>query len=199
MSITKDDIATVLNARLVRAETATTLATQIKAGLAYLSERGRWPVLHSSSAVSLIAADSHIDYPTDLREIDKIILTDTTGSYDPLGKVDWEYILQCRTGTPGNTRPYNYCRRGAKLELDAACDKAYTATVYFWRYHPDQATILFGDEWAEALYNAVIYKYLEGKKQVDQAAYFRRIADLEIEKFRDTEDLISTQAKYRDI
>jgi hypothetical protein len=197
--MTKTEIVTVLNARLKRAETSTTLAEEIRAGLLYVSMAGLWPELHTSSTDALVAGDNSIDKPSGMMKEDKITLNDGTSEDDPLRKVDWDYILKCRSGTPGQSRPYYYTRRGSKFELDAACEQSYTATIYYWQYHPNQTAILFGEQFREAIFNAVMYKYLEGKKLIQEAAYFRAIADSELARLSDTEDLNFSQVKYQDI
>lgn len=197
MSITKANIVTALNNRLKRAETEASIAGEIKSGLSYLSHEGNWPCLHTSADVNLVAGNNSIDFPANFKKEDEIILNDGTSDSEPLEEISWENILVIRSGNPGRSEPNAYAKRGVKFELDSACEKAYTATVYYWQNHPEQATILFGDEFEEALYNAVLYKYLEGKKQHQEAIYHKTICDSELAK--QTQDRKPLQVKYRDM
>lgn len=199
-SITIAEIVAVLNARLKRAETSTTLINEIKAALTYISRDGKWKALRTSSTTSLVAGSKSFVKPTNLRIEDKIVLNDGTVDYDPLEKSDFDYILKRRAGSPGNSQPLYYCPMGANIELDAACDKAYTATTYYWIWHPYQETILFGSPFREAIYNAVMFKYLEGKPEPERSSAYRNICDNELDKLRETEeDQLPVMARYKDI
>ena len=200
MAITNASIVTVLNARLRRAETEAALTEPIFAGLTYISGKGRWRVLRTSAATNLVAGNNSIALPANFRIEDRIVLNDGTSDYRPLDKTDYDSVLRARAGSPGRSQPLSYSKAGSNFELNAACDKAYTATVYYWRWHPDQADILFGDAFREAVFNAVMYKYCETKKLLQEAGYYRSVADVELSNLSNTEeDTLTIKARYKDL
>ena len=199
-TITIAEIVAALNSRLKRAETSDSLINEIKAALTYLSGEGRWSDLRASETYSLVAGDYQLAKPADFRLEDKINIADTTTTYNPLKKTDFDTILKSRSYTVGQSRPVRYSIVGSYIELDAECDQAYTAVVYYWRWHPYQTDILFKGPFREAIYNAVIFKYLEGKQQADQAIYYRNVCRDEIDRLRETEeDRLPALAQYKDL
>lgn len=186
MAITKQQIVDVLNARLARSETLTTLAEEIRSVLVDLSSLAQWPDLHTSADVELEAGDEEIAVPDGLVWLQTIVPSDPEQSYRPLtiiGKAEMD-ILRAGPGLYQGP-PRRYCRVGVTFQIYPTCDKAYTATLGYWQRHPDQATILFGEDFREAIYNGVMGKYLEGKglfvdpkRQEILQSYGREIAKL---------------------
>lgn len=149
----------------------------IRTGLKWLSEKGIWSCLHhTDTEQSLATDDNSLDFPSDFRLLDKITLSDGTNVSEPLGEVDYEDILIERATGTNAGQPENYCQRARKFELDMDSDGDYDAVIDFWRYHPDQAEILFGAEFEDAVNYAVVGAYLDGKKQHVRARYYYGLA-----------------------
>jgi hypothetical protein len=118
----------------------------------------------------LTTSSNSINKPSNYRELDYIILYDGSTYSKPLDRTTWEAILHQRAGVTSNSsEPRRYVERGSKFELDYTCDQSYTAYIYNWRYHPDQETILFGDEFERAVVFAVTAAYLEILQRYDEA------------------------------
>jgi len=89
------------------------------------------------------------------------------------------------TGSPGNDGTYtvassSYSSPSTSIvvseavpdaTVDGVIDPGYRATIHYWRYHPDQETILYGDQFQEAVYNGVMAKYLEGLSLTQHPKY----------------------------
>jgi hypothetical protein len=195
--MTKGEILTVLNARLKRAETD--ISTEIKAALAFVSAYGLFPCLHTSTSPTLAAAAKYLAHPTGFNTLDYITLNDGTYDSQPLDEASWEDILRWRAETTSTGEPLSFCDRGSNFEMDCGADTAYTATIYYWRNHPDQETILFGNEFAEALYNLTMAFYLRGKgiDQYTRADYLQSLAIADLARL--PQDVKTSNAKYKDL
>jgi hypothetical protein len=202
MSFTKDNIVTALNSRLGRSETSTTIAEIIKAGLKFVSEGGLWPCLwNSKEDYTIESGTSYLDWPTDFRVLDEIRINDGTYDGDPLDEITYEEWLQNREDeTSANyDEPVKFAQRGKRFYLDPVSDDDYTGKVYFWRYHPDQAEIIFDDSFKEAVFNAVMGKYFESKGPAfaDAATYYLNISLREMSRL--PQDTKVSQVKYHDL
>ncbi len=202
MSITKANIVTQLNSRLGRSETATTLAEVIKAGLKFVSGLGRWPCLHTSKTdYALVSGTYYLAWPDNFRELDCIVLNDGTYDGEPLTEIKYEEWKKNREDeTSANyDESEHYANRGKFFYLDPISDGSYTGKIDYWQWHPDQDTILFGDEFKEAVFNAVMGKYLEGKGPnfADAANFYLQIAVRECSGI--PQDKKKSQIQYHDI
>ena len=203
--MTKDEIVTVLNARLQKTETTTTIAEDIRAGLKYVSEGGLWPCLHHTATGTLTSATQYIAWPTDYRALDAITINDGTYESRPLTRLDGgfdQWLKNREDETSGNySTPTEIAERAQKWYLDPVSDdnggSDYTYTVRFWRYHPHQSEILFPESFREAVFDAVIGKYLMGRKQANSAVFYLACADREMADL--PQDSKLTKIKYRDV
>lgn len=205
MAITKAEIVTVLNTRLLRAETLLTLAEPIRSALYDLSELAKWPDMWESDGQALTTVITTITKPADFRLLDTIILMDAAlVYYPPLIPAGLDETV--RSMTPGTEaqnlgRPTTYIERGDMFVLFPIVDANYIAGILYWRYHPDMATILFSEPFREAIYNAVMMKYLEGlgldadPKFQEKAALYQR----EVQKLLPRAQDDPVQCNYTDI
>ncbi|GAF67793.1 unnamed protein product, partial [marine sediment metagenome] len=74
MAIAKATIVTVLNARLKRSESTTSIAAEITAALRHLSRLANWPDLHQISTQLLTHAQESDAVPTDFRKLDTVVI-----------------------------------------------------------------------------------------------------------------------------
>ncbi len=209
MSITKTEIATVLNARLNRSETAASLSEQIRSVLWEISRLGNWADLFTSNTAALVDGTETITLPALFKALDEVIISnagvyDATVTYsenhrvtyggstwrsledsntgntpaegswwttatevtdsEPLERITFKDYLREREGETSSSRsePTKFARRGGSLYLYQVADEPLVATYYYFQYHPDQAAILFGEEFREAIYNGVMRAYLAG-------------------------------------
>ena len=200
MDITKATILAALKQDVTgaSAETATTIARFIRAGLQWLSEQGKYSCLHvKDDEVALAITANTIAKPVGLRILDCIVLNNGTQDGDPLTQTTFEKIKEARASTNNSGEPAEYVGRGANYELDRDCNQAYTAKVSYWRYDPDQKTILFGPEFEQALNYAVAAAYLDSKKQHSSAVYFWTLAEQNLPA--NAEDYEPKTVKYRDL
>jgi len=202
--MTKAQIVTVLNSRLNRSETATTLAEAIKAGLKFVSDFARWPCLWHSAEYTTSEGDDNIAWPADFNELDRIVVNDGDNDSDPLTEITFREWLRNREDESSSNydEPRHYAERGQYFYLDPPPDdNNYTITVYFWRYHPDQDTILFPESFREAVFNAVMGKYIEAKGASETfmkaANYYLSISVREMNKL--PRDERESRVKYHDI
>ncbi len=160
MSITKAAILTALNSRLLRAET--NIDEHIDALLSDLSALANWPALFTSTTSDLVAGTSTITLPTDLKSLAKVTLNDGTYESEPLGDITFDQYLKNQAETTSGDRdePLQYAKKGGKLYLDPVSDGSYTATIYYYKFHGDAATILFGDEFTQCIFTGVMMKYI---------------------------------------
>lgn len=163
MAITKDEIAVVLNARLNRSVTASSISEEIQAALVDLSTRAHCPDLYTDEDVNLVQTDDAADFPENLSDYDMLSID----GGEPLEEVSLEVIQ----GSISTGEPSHFAVRGRKFHLWPTCSGSYTLTIHFWKYHPSGDTIHFGDEYREAVYCGVIAKYLEGLGLVKDSKY----------------------------
>jgi len=205
MAITKAEILTVLNARLNRAETD--IDEEIRSALYDLSNMANWKDLWTSDTTNtLTAGDTYLSLPDNFKELDAIVLNDGSEDGEPLkplvgGFREW---LRRREGESSSDydEPEYYVIRGKRFYLDPVSDdndgNDYTATIYFWRTHPnDLDNILFGEQFREAIYNKTIAVYLQGLGLAMQASDASKLADALASYGREVNKLIATQADYR--
>lgn len=189
MAITKGNIVTALNDELATSESASALSAnmirRIRAALRWLSEQGDFKCLHHYATAGLAVSEDSVNYPDNLRIIDSIVVNDGTYDSRPLEKFSDDfagYLLEKEDLTSaGYSEPKRYAERGNKIYFAPAADKAYTVKIWFYRYHPaDIDTILFGDEFTEAINSAVTAAYLNGLGRHDKAALYWNNALVEL-------------------
>jgi hypothetical protein len=167
MAITTADIAAVLNARLKRAETPTTLAEPIRGALADLSARAKWPDLYAVNYVLLLTGECTVAIPSSfgVRVLDGMMIRNPgTDGFPAMEYNPFEDLIVKTTGVSSTivARPLEWSRRANDLFFDCYSDDDYAVWVAYWRWHPAAGAILFSDPFREAIYNAVMMKYLEG-------------------------------------
>ena len=206
MAITKDNMVDELNARLNRSETTTTLAQEIRGALRYISGFAKWKALYvvSGGSDTIASGTNSIAYPTGLRVLDKIVFNDGTYDGKPLTEMDWNQWLKNRhdESSTNYDEPKRYVERGSNIYLDPVPDDNdgvtdWAYTLYYWQWHPDQATILFGDEFEEALYELLMWKYLtaQGPEMEDAANYHLKLGIAELNRLKPTADEIIYMSK----
>jgi hypothetical protein len=201
MAITKAELVTALNTDLNRSETTTTAARAIRRALEHLSGLKLWKDLHTSGTAAIVAGNTSFAAPTGLRVVDAIVLSD--GTYDslPMEPIAWRDLLTDREGSQSQSEPTHYIYRGRTIEFGPQADASYTATVRYWRSHPDQDAILFGDAFKTALEYATQAFYLSGKGLTADPK-FAEVRDLymdEVGGLGSEADTITRCVKYRDI
>ncbi len=204
MAVSKANLVSILNTRLIRAETTTTLADEIRAVLKFISGFAKWKDLWANSTGSLSSGDLTIAEPAGFRVHDAIILNDSTYNKRPLEFISYRQYLRGREdeASANYDEPLNYARRGGSLYLDPVPDgndgtTDWAYTWYYWRFHPDQDEILFGDEFEEAMYEGVMWKYLtsQGVEMSDGANYHMQLMLDELRRLKPTDDELITYTK----
>ena len=186
MTITRTTIITALNEELNASESTTPSARMLRAmrtGLRFVSGLARWSCLHTSKTdYTTAAGDESIAWPANFRELDVIKVNDGTYDSAPLTEISYEKWQEHREDetTADYDQPEEFARREQKFYLqprpDANSGSNYTVKVYYWRWHPDDSTILFGEDFEEVVNNAVIAAYLESKGRHVQAQYYKALA-----------------------
>ena len=178
----------------------------IRAGLRWLSEQARWSVLHTSAESTTTSGTQYVDYPANYRLPDKITVNDGTYESKALSRITFaKWCFNREDETSGDyDEPENYAIRRRRFYLDPIPDdnggSNYTVTIWYWRYHPDQTSILFGEDFEQAVNYAVIAAYLEGKGRHSKAQYYRALAATEVALLRPGHsDKIERFTKYRDM
>lgn len=181
----KSNLATGLNTRLNRSETAITLASEIRASLVFCSRYANWNCLHTTATSSLSSGDQYIDYPANFKALDLIYLNDGTNDKRPLELMEFERWQKRRYDeTSANyDEPKRYADRGKKIYLDPLPDDTgYTYYLRHWRIHPDQDTILFQDAFEEAILNALMgyYQRRFGPEMAESSMFYFDVAAVEL-------------------
>lgn len=154
MTITRDEILTVVNDDLLRGRTEATLAPYLRRAIDDLSGRATWPDLHTSADTAIVADDTDIADPTDIRVLDKITVNDGTNDSKPLKVMTWdEYKIAVADGDASTDEPDRYCRHGGRIYLYPTANASFTVTVWYWKHHPDPTSnaIEFGDQFRAAV------------------------------------------------
>lgn len=209
MAITAANIITALNEELQISENTSPSARMtrvIRNALRFLSGLGRWSCLYTSASAAVIAGTEYINWPDNFRLLDEIKLNDGTYDYEPLedlegGYRQWLKNRECQTAANRN-RPLYKVQRGKKFYIDPISDAAYTATIYYYKYHPtDIAAILFDDDFLDCLVYAAIAAYLDSKGRHNKGAYYRALAQGKAQELQesDFEDKIHREIKYHDL
>ncbi len=204
MAITKEELLTVLNARLARSETD--IDEEIRSALYDLSELALWPDLWTSdTSQTLASGDVSLSHPSDFRILDKIILNDGSNDGRPLTLIDGGFDQYLKRKEDESSTDYDepleYTPRGTLWYLDPTADGAYTTVIYYWKYATSLSSIDFSEPFREAIYNAVMMKYLEGKG-LAQTPKFAEKAQLylrETTKLLPRADRPNPVVAYRDI
>lgn len=201
MAITKANLLAALK-EWIKASTETVasvrMALAIAEALKWLSEREKWSCLHVLDAEeTLAAAATSIAWPANFREFDCIVLNDGTSDSYPLEKCTFDEIKRYRSSSSNSGEPDKFCSRGQKFELNKSCSQIFTAKVSYWRYHPDQADIIFGDEFKESLCYAVVGAYLDGKARHSKAVYYWTMAATKLPK--KLKDVKLRKTRYKDL
>ena len=201
MAFTNSTIVAAVNEWLEISLTTTSSAFLLarRQALHWLSEREKWSCLHVlDNEESLSANDNQVAWPTGFRELDCIVLNDGETDSKPLEECSFDEIKRDRADTPLNTgEPSKFSQRGKVFELNKDCDQAYTAKVSYWRYHPDQEEILFGEEFKWSLYYATCAAYLEGKGRHSKALYYWQLAKSKLPKQK--KETKPRKKKFRDL
>ena len=156
MSITNTEVLNAVNVNLNRSETD--IDEQTRMALKKLSGHGNY--LHNTDTASLSDGTTYIAEPTDFKDIEAIVLNDGTDDGAPLEKIEFDEYLKRKEDESSDNRdePKYYARFNKRFYVDPTADGSYTATIYFYRYHTDSLnTILFGDEWREAIYSLATF------------------------------------------
>lgn len=196
----KDDFVAALAVWIKATETAASarMALAINEALKWLSEQGKWSCLHVLDAEEELAEGANsIAWPANFRVIDCIVLNDGTNDSKPLEKCSFDEIKRARADGTNSGEPTKFCQRGQKFELNRDCDQGYTAKVSYWRYHPAQEEIIFGDEFEFALCYAVTAAYLDGKSRHSKAVYYWTMASSKLPQKQ--KDINIRKVKYRDL
>jgi len=200
MAITKTNLRDAFNLWLKANELVSSarMVLAIDEALKWLSERGKWSCLHVLDATEVLTEGANsITWPTGFRKIDCIILNDGTDDSKPLEKCSFDEIKKDRAGGSNSGEPTKFCQRGSQFELNRDCNQGYTAKVSYWRYHPNQATILFGDEFKWTLCYAVTGAYLDGKARHSKGVYYWTMAASKLPEKQ--KDVKVKKLKYRDL
>ena len=207
MAITKSKIVSVLNARLKRTETTVSIADAITGALRNLSRLADWPDLHTTETQALTAGQESDTTPTDYRKLDLVYINDGTDDGEPLEEISYDEFRQMRAGEgiSDQGEPERFALRGRKFYWHPVPDsvKTYTAKIGHWQTHPDQAAVLFADEFSEAVYAMTMLMYLRGKglwvdpktNAINMAAY-QEIAGIRLEQ--DKKALLTAQLVLQD-
>lgn len=176
-------------------------------GLRWLSRQDKWSCLHTSANQATTTGTETIEYPANFRVLDEIIINDGDYDYKPLSEISFEEYKKLRAEETSSNygRPRQFARRGEKFYLyyvpDSNDGDNYTAKVYYWRYHPDETTILFSEDFEEVINNAVIAAYLEDKGRHSKAVYYQAKAKGQAEELsqRHCPDRKPTKIPYKDL
>lgn len=213
MSLTTAKMVSRLNADLQTAESEPTftaggtnnLLIRRREALAWLSRQALWSCLHTSEEGSALAEGSaYISFPSNFRILDAIVLNDGSDDGEPLKKLDGGYPALLKKKEDLTSADYDepeyYVQRLRRFYLWPVADGAYTPTTHYWRYHPDQSDILFGDDFEEALYCAFIAAYLDGKGRHAKARYYWTKAEAAVRDLKpDFADERHVTCRYRDL
>ncbi len=200
MTITKDEIATALNGDLGREETAASLAKPIRETLEEISKAETYSDMHTSASSAIVADDWFIAKPTGFRVLDKITLNDGTSEGKPLIKMTWDQLLRNRGSSRSNNEPTRYVIRGNRIYFDPQSNGSYTATIWYWRLHPDQDTILFGDDFRTAIEEGTMMFYLSGLSLMADPKFAQKQAlfGSALSRLGDEVEVRAAQTKYWD-
>jgi hypothetical protein len=203
MSITSSEILAAVNNNLHRSETD--IDEQIRAALKVLSGAGNFLAAEDGSQ-TLSLADTYLDEPADYKALEAIVLNDGTNDGEPLSEITFgEYLGRKEDESSADyDEPLEYAHFNNRFYVEPAADGSYTATIYYYRYHPDSiTTILFDDQWRDAIYSLTSYlvakkfglsRYIEiyGGNDVGALA-------LALSKVGHNENIKQHFVKYRDI
>jgi len=211
MSITIAAIVADLNDDLNKSESGSTLSTaMLKAfsrGLRWLSRRARWSCLHASKEdYAIVNATEYIAEPDNFRELDAIVVNDGSDDSAPLDEMSFSAWLEYREDetTADYDEPEKYAHRLKRFYLHPIADGSYTGKLWYWKWHPAieaaDDTILFTDEFYDAVLAAVESAYLEGKGQLAKSQYYKVRAEEEVGDLRPQhEDRKPGRVKYHDM
>jgi len=173
MTITAATLTTNLNADLQRSEEAADLAVYIRRAVDTISKLAKWPDLHTSDDTAIVATDTRIADPADIRVLDKITVNDGSTDSEPLERMLWaDYKRHTADGNGLTGEPEYYCRHGGWIYLYPTANAAFTVTAGYWKHHGDPADgIEFGDQFLHAVDFGTQAEYLTAKGlQVDPKA-----------------------------
>ena len=205
MTITAAILTTNLNADLQRSEEAADLAVYIRRAVDAVARVAKWPVLHTSEDTAIVATDTRVADPSDIRVLDKDAITVNDGSTDsePLKPMSWvDYKRYMANGNGSVGEPERYCRHGGYIYLYPTANAGFTVTVPYWKHHGDPADgIEFGDQFLHAIDFGTQAAYLAGKgleadPKADQVA--RRFAAAIIPLLTEA-DSVQRIVKYGDL
>lgn len=166
MSIGIEEIRLALMSRLGKTVVKDAILADVQLAVEDISKLGRWPDLYTSGNLAFIATSKYIAFPAGFQFFDDAVIT----GYAPLRIATFEEMRSWQEQqSPQSARPQWCTPRGKKLYAYPISDASYTVVVSYWRVHPDigdedTPTILFGDEFTEAVITRTIVQYLKSSK-----------------------------------
>jgi len=157
--IAKADILTFINDVLKRSETAAQVAVPIQTVLNDLSNYDF--LTETDTGQSLADGGLTLNYPTDFKGLVSIVLIDSSSvrqaPLKPLPGGHKEY-RELRDNDSTTGEPEWYSEFDEKFWLWRPAGGTYTTEIEHYRFHPqDVDTILFGDEFRNAIYFGAAY------------------------------------------
>lgn len=177
MAISASEILTAVNNNLERTET--NIDTEIRAALKLLSSIGDF--LEHKTTDTLSAGTTSINYPTDYKRLQALRLNDGSTDGMPLIPItQGEYFARVANKTSADrAEPTHYAEFYRKFWPAPISDGNYTATLWFWRYHPDSvSTIYFTDEFEPVIFSLATF-YTAAKFGVEEYMAKWRLASID--------------------
>lgn len=171
MSITKAEVLVAVNKRLIRAETD--IDVELRQALKHISGAGKF--LPDSTTDTIADGDTEMDYPTDCSVLKAIFIDD---SEVPLDRMSYPRNDE---GELEVGEPTAYEEFDGKIRFDKEVDADYDVRIDYWKWHPESlTTILFGDEFREAIYSLttalVAYAYgIVDRGQFWEGRYYQEL------------------------
>lgn len=168
MSIAKADVLTFVNNQIKKKETD--IDVQIQSVLNDLSDENL--LVNTDTDQTLESGSTTLDYPTGFKDLIAITLNDGTYWGEPLiklsrGHQEYRELVEESTSA-GYGEPEYFSEFNKKFWLWPISDDDYTTRIEFYRHHPqDVDTILFGDEFKNAIYFGSAYHLALRFKLID--------------------------------
>jgi len=144
------EVLAVVNARLGRANNPLTdITVPLRAALKRLSAIANF--LANAEDAAITSSSTYIPYPTDFKALKSILLDGSRE--EPLALTGY-WDIQTIGANDAANEPESYAPFNRRFYLKPLPDGDYTATISYWRYHPnDISTILFEDEFMPAIFD----------------------------------------------
>ena len=200
ITITKAEILVVVNARLGRAETD--IDEELRSALYDIS--GWADFLLTESDTSTVDGTASYAFPDNCKQMLWIMLDAGKDGKrtDPLTKIPMEGYLTYRDNetTADEDEPEYYAIHNELIYPYPVPDAIYVMSQYYSRYHPnDLATILFGEQFREAIYEMTMVKVCEKFQLWDDAKIHADLFSAELARLLTNIERPPSRAKYRDI